>query len=94
MDSLDSVDRRSLDFRGRILAAMSQALEDRVAVLQLIAEADDDEGAREALIAAYGWAEDEATGVLELQFHRVTRIHRARIERELHETRAFPEAHG
>jgi DNA gyrase subunit A len=88
MDATGSKDRRRLDDRERILTAMSQALEDRVTVLQLVGEAEDRDRAREALMAAYGWDKVESTAVLDLELHRVSRNERERIAEELHETRA------
>jgi DNA gyrase/topoisomerase IV subunit A len=87
MDATGSKDRRLLDDRVRILAALSQALEDRVAVLQLVGEAEDRDRAREALMAAYGWDKVESTAVLDLQLHHASRSERERIAEELHETR-------
>ena len=86
---MDSIGRRELEHRVRILSAMSRALEERVHVLQLVGDADDQERARQALMAAYGWGGVEATSVLDLQLHRATRSDRARIDRELHELRAL-----
>ena len=92
MNPPDPIDRRQLEHRVRLLAAMSRALEDRVPVLQLIADADDHDRARDALMAEYGWDEIQATAVLDLQLHRVTRLDRARIAAELHEIRGHLEA--
>jgi DNA gyrase/topoisomerase IV subunit A len=87
MEAGGSSEERRLGDRVRILAAMVQALEDRVGVLQLVAEADDVDGARDVLMAAYGWDKVETSAVLDLQLHRASRSARARIAEELHETR-------
>ena len=87
MDAPGSKDMRRLDDRVRILTAMSQALEDRVTVVQLVGEAEDRDRAREALMAAYGWDTVESTAVLDLQFQRASRSERERIAEELHEAR-------
>jgi DNA gyrase/topoisomerase IV subunit A len=71
----------------RILAAIDQALEDRVTVLQLIGESEDRTRAREALMARFGWDKVESTAVLDLQLHRASRDERGRIAEELHRTR-------
>jgi DNA gyrase/topoisomerase IV subunit A len=71
----------------RILAAIDQALEDRVTVLQLIGESEDRTRAREALMARFGWDKVESTAVLDLQLHRASRDERERIAEELHRTR-------
>lgn len=87
MGATGSTDRRRVEERVRILSAIHQALEDRVTVLQLIAESEDRTRAREALMARFGWDKVESTAVLDLQLHRASRDERERITEELHRTR-------
>ena len=87
MDATGSTDRRRIEERVRILAAIDQALEDRVTVLQLIGESEDRTLAREALMARFGWDKVESTAVLDLQLHRASRDERERITEELQRTR-------
>src|SRR3954447_1438259 len=87
MDAAGSTGRRRVEERVRILAAIDQALEDRITVLQLIGESEDRTQAREALMARFGWDKAESTAVLALQLHRASRDERERIAEELHRTR-------
>src|SRR3954464_4243763 len=73
IDATGSTDRRRVEERVRILAAIDQALEDRVTVLQLIGESEGRTQAREALMARFGWDKVESTAVLDLQW-AVSRI--------------------
>lgn len=77
--------RRHLENRLRFLAVFDEALEDRVAVLKLIAEAEDRDRARELLMTRYGWETVEANAVLDLQFRRATLDERKRIDDERRE---------
>src|SRR3954447_23615905 len=60
MDATGSTDRRRVEERVRILAAIDRALEDRVTVLQLIGESEGRTQAREALMARFGWTRSRA----------------------------------
>lgn len=88
MDTTGSPPRRLLEDRVRILAAVSQALENREAVLRLVGEAEDRDRAREALMVEYDWDKVGATAVLDLRVEQVTRGERQRITEELAEIRA------
>src|SRR3954447_9512807 len=87
MDATGSTDRRRVEERVRIPAAIDPGLEDRVTVLQLIGESEGRTQAREALMARFGWDKVESTAVLDLQLHRASHDERERIAEELHRTR-------
>lgn len=69
-----------------VLAAITEAVEGPVALVQLLFECQDRESALEALQREYGWTEIQARMVLEMQFRRVVEADRQLIRRQLEGT--------
>jgi DNA gyrase subunit A len=65
------------------LAALDQALQRPGEVIDVLSRAEDDEAGNAALQERFGWDENQARAVADLQFRRVTRVHRDAIAREL-----------
>lgn len=66
-----------------LLEALSRALADLPALLALLADAEDESGALRRLADAYDFTPEQAQAVLDLQFRRVIRGHRAALDAEL-----------
>jgi DNA gyrase subunit A len=66
-----------------LLAALDQALRHPGEVIDVLSGAEDDEAGYAALHERFGWDENQARAVANIQFRRVTRVHRDAIAREL-----------
>jgi hypothetical protein len=71
------------EMRLTVLGALSRVLADVPALLALLAEADDESDAVRRLEQAYDFTPVQAQAVLDAQFRRVTRAHRAAVDAEL-----------
>jgi hypothetical protein len=71
-----------------VLIAIEAALDDPVRLAHVLAEADDDRDAVGRVTATFGVDERQALALLDLQFGRLTRAHRARLADELRVLRA------
>jgi DNA gyrase/topoisomerase IV subunit A len=66
-----------------LLAALDQALRHPGEVIDVLSGSEDDEAGYAALQERFGWDENQARAFANIQFRRVTRVHRDAIARDL-----------
>lgn len=79
---------RGLRRREQVLDALVEALRRRDEFVAVVASADDADGARTRLMAAFGFDAIQANAVLDMQVRRMTVVELQRLEVELGEIRA------
>jgi DNA gyrase subunit A len=78
---------RSLREREHVLVAIVHAQQGWTEVLRVVSESNDADQALEVLKDTLGFDDVQAIAILDVQFRRVSRVGRQRVEQELDEVR-------